>query len=119
MYRPQWFPNSTGRDVPMTSRLGIERNSINKVFLTEPPTRTLPPIPVVFPIQHHLQKDPRWPEKLAPLVCKYKPVLAINPRKEKVRLPKIESTLEKTPEYFNTLSIVGNSGILKTTTQLR
>lgn len=118
MYRPQWFPNSTGRDVPMTSRFGIERNSMNKVFLTEP-TRTLPPIPVVFPIQHHLQKDPRWPEKLAPLVCKQKPLLAIKPPKKKVCLPKIESKLEKTPEYFNTLSIIGNSGMLMTTTQLR
>ena len=65
MYRPQWFPIATGRDMPMTSRFGIERN--NKVFLTNSQICTLSPVPIRFPIHHRLQKDPRWPDKLTPL----------------------------------------------------
>ena len=77
MYRSQWFPNATGRDIPMTSRFGVEQNVRNTVTESQP--LTLPPIPKSIPMQHHLQKNTRWPDKL--------PQLPIKPRTGKIHLP--------------------------------
>lgn len=32
----KWFPNSTGRDMPMTSRFGIENNRFNTFLIKSP-----------------------------------------------------------------------------------
>jgi hypothetical protein len=35
IHKPKWYPNSTGRECPMTCRFGVENNKYN-VFLIKP-----------------------------------------------------------------------------------
>ena len=117
MYRSQWFPNATGRDIPMTSRFGVEQNVRNTVTELQP--LTLPPIPKSIPMQHHLQKNTRWPDKLPQLPIKPRtgkihlpqaPKIKTRPESPagKIRLPKIQAPKIKTrPESLNTLIVIG------------
>lgn len=61
--RPRWYPNSTGRDVPLTSRHGIE---LNKQLESLKPTPLLgmyaPPLPKLAVHDHNCQLSPRWPQ---------------------------------------------------------
>lgn len=115
MYRSQWFPNATGRDIPMTSRFGVEQNVRNTVIESQP--LTLPPIPKSFPMQHRLQKNPRWPDKLPQLPIKppagkihlpHAPKIKRESPAGKIHLPKIQAPKIKTrPESLNTLIVIG------------
>jgi len=48
-FTKKWFPNSTGRDIPMTSRFGIEHNKFNTFLISSPIKFPKLKSPIKFP----------------------------------------------------------------------